>query len=157
MVRYLGSDDQQRLIDFFNTHTIETIRSRYGYLMARMSPERAAQLVGVDQSRDAALGVFEGTGSGATIIAIGRCCALTNLKAAEVAFIVREDRRRLGIASLLFSTLLEIMRARGVSHVFARVQRDNEAMLELFRRAGAELRNLPDSGEVEMTLRIAET
>ena len=119
-----------------------------------MSPERAAQLVGVDQSRDAALGVFQDEENGPALIAVGRCCALTSLRSAEVAFIVREDRRRLGIASLLFSTLVGIMRERGVTQLFARVQRDNEAMLEVFRRAGAQLKGIPDSGDVEMTLEI---
>lgn len=58
VLRWLRPDDVDRLLEFFGSHTPETIRRRYGYLFTRMSSDRAANLVEVDQSRDAALGNF---------------------------------------------------------------------------------------------------
>ena len=73
-VRPLCSEDEGRLREFFQSHSRETVQSRYGYMISTMTRERARSLVNVDQVRDVALGVFEGADrtrcsmpSGATI------------------------------------------------------------------------------------------
>ena len=61
-LRSLRPDDEQRLQDFFYSHSQETIQLRYGYMISTMTHERAYELVNVDQQKDVALGVFENTG-----------------------------------------------------------------------------------------------
>src|SRR5271165_1617177 len=125
IIRLLGPADEGRLISFFNSHTGETIRQRYGYRISEMTPERAQHLVGVDQSRDVALGVFERAADGEEVLhAVGRYLLDATGKSAEMAFVVRETRRGLGICTALVRRLLQIARARGMGYLFAQVQAD---------------------------------
>lgn len=148
-LRFLRPDDADRLMAFFSSHTLETIYGRYG-LFVHLSPERAAELVGVDQSRDCALGVFEGQSD--TLIAIGRYCLSTAGDSAEVAFVVREDRRGIGIATALLRELLLIARERGLTKLTAQVEPHNHAMLGIFRRAGATFAGHDYGDAIKITL-----
>jgi GNAT superfamily N-acetyltransferase len=141
VVRPLGPADEGRLISFFNSHTGETIRQRYGYRIAEMTHERAQRLVGVDQSRDVALGVFERAADGEDVLhAVGRYLLDDTGKSAEMAFVVRETKRGLGICTALVRQLLQIARARGMSYLFAQVQAGNAPMLAVFRHHGGRTR-----------------
>lgn len=155
IVRRLGPEDAPKLIEFFHTHTEDTIRSRYGYFVREMTSERAAELVGVDQTRDAALGVFELGATGTMLIAVGRYCLSTDGASAEVAFVVREDRRDCGIAMALLRALERIACERGLHRLIAQVQYDNPAMLAVFRREGARIADIPGTGSMAVELRLA--
>ncbi|HTX66561.1 MAG TPA: GNAT family N-acetyltransferase [Opitutaceae bacterium] len=150
-LRPLAPADADRLIAFFNSHTEETIRQRYGYHISEMTPERARRLVGVDQARDVALGVFERTAAGDEVLhAVGRYLLDAAGRSAEMAFVVRESKRHLGIATALLRRLLEIARQRGMGYLFAQVQGDNAPMLAIFRRHGGRLRPIPGADAVEV-------
>ncbi len=154
VLRRLGLEDAPALLAFFASHTSETIWQRYGYFPARMTPEHAARLVGVDQSRDAALGIFEDATVPARLIAIGRYCLAEDGQSAEVAFVVHEERRRLGLATLLLNTLAQIARVRGLRRLVASVQHDNPAMLTVFRRAGASFHSAEGTSGLDVTLAL---
>jgi RimJ/RimL family protein N-acetyltransferase len=156
-LRPLQPDDVDRLLAFFATHTQDTIRSRYGYVFAQMTRSRAAELVGVDQNRDVALGVFEAGEPDKPLIAIGRYCLDDTGHAAEVAFVVREDRRSLGIATTLLRALESVAHDRGLRRLTAQVQYDNPAMLAVFRRAGATLSDIPGTGSLAVEIRLPAT
>lgn len=155
-LRRLGPDDAGRLLEFFATHTPETVHLRYGYLFTQMSPERARELVSVDQSRDAALGVFEEDAEkdDSRLIAIGRYCLAGDARSAEAAFVVREDRRGRGIATALLEALAAIARERGLVALTAEVQRDNHAMIGVFLRQGAKVAPIAGTNGVEAVLRL---
>ncbi|MEO6750836.1 MAG: GNAT family N-acetyltransferase [Opitutus sp.] len=152
VLRFLRPGDEGRLVEFFESHAPETIHDRYGFSL-HMSHEHAARLVGVDQSRDAALGVFEESPR-APLIAVGRYCLADDGKSAELAFVVQEDSRRLGIATNLLRLLVALARKRGLSRLTAQVHADNGGMLAVFRMAGATLTNLPGTGEIEGILEV---
>lgn len=158
-LRWLQPDDGPRLIAFFASHTPQTIYDRYGYLFTQMTPEHAARLVGVDQQRDAALGLFEAQGDAHHLIAIGRYCLTPYALAAELAFVVHEDRRCLGIAGVLLRALTIIARDRGLLQLTAQVAHDNAPMLAVFRRAGATFSTVEGTSAmgVTLTLPAAET
>ena len=155
-VRWLAPDDTE-LLAFFASHMPETIYQRYGYAGVRMTPERAARLVAVDQSRDAALGVFESDAAGPRLIAIGRYCLMADRQSAELAFVVHEQRHRLGIGSALLAALIGIGRERGLARLIAEVQHDNAPMLGLLRAAGATLHWDRDTATIEATLPLHQT
>jgi len=154
-VRLLRRDDADRLVDFFDSHTPQTIHDRYGYAVTKLPRSRAIQLVSVDQRRNVALGVFEAA-AGMPLIAVGRYCITDDPLTAEVAFVVREDRRRLGIATLLLRTLIAMARERGLRRLSAQVLQDNDAMLRIFRAAGAIAAPIPGAGAVAITIPIRE-
>jgi GNAT superfamily N-acetyltransferase len=150
VIRLLGPADEGRLISFFNSHTGETIRQRYGYRISEMTHERAQRLVGVDQSRDVALGVFERATDGEEVLhAVGRYLLDATGRSAEMAFVVRETKRGLGICTALVRRLLLIARARGMSYLFAQVQADNAPMLAAFRHHGGRMRPIPGADATE--------
>lgn len=153
-MRRLRSDDADRLIEFFQSHTEGTVRSRYGYLLAEMSPARAAGLAGVDQSKDAALGVFEMEGPCPRLIAIGRYCLSPATASAELAFVVHEAYRNLGIATSLLEALARIAWAHGLCLLTAQVQEDNGPMLAVFRKAGAGFMLIPGTGAEEARVMV---
>jgi GNAT superfamily N-acetyltransferase len=151
VVRPLGPSDEDRLIEFFNSHTGETIRQRYGYRITEMTHERARHLVCVDPSRDVALGVFERAPDGGEILhAIGRYVLDADGRTAEMAFVVRETKRGLGICTALLRLLLEIARARGMNHLCAQVQADNAPMLGIFRRHCARMKPIPGADAMDV-------
>jgi GNAT superfamily N-acetyltransferase len=153
-LRWLRPDDAERLIAFFASHTPETIRHRYGYLFTAMPPDRAAALVGVDQTRDAALGWFEQREGRLALSAIGRYCLARDGHSAEVAFVVREDRRGLGLATALLHALIATARERGLSRLTAQVENDNGPMRKILQRAGATFAEIPGTSTDAATLAL---
>lgn len=137
LVRPLNPADDRRLQEFFYSHTEETINRRYGFTLTRMTRERAWELVGVDQNRDVAFGVFALDGPRQVIRAVGRYYIDREGKGAEMAFVVAENARRRGMARLLLERMLAVARARHLEFLWAKVDRDNAAMLRLFHHFGA--------------------
>jgi GNAT superfamily N-acetyltransferase len=154
-LRTLQPDDEQRLIEFFESHSADTVHQRYGYQRGSLTSKQAALLVGVDQTRDVALGVFERRVIRSELIAVGRYCLATGGQSAEVAFVVREDRRKLGIATSLFRALIAIARERKLLCLTALVQASNHPMLATFRRQGALLTDSTEPGAMDMALDLS--
>ena len=155
ILRPLGPADDRRLQEFFYSHTEETIVRRYGFTVTRMSRERAFELVGVDQNRDLALAVVELQGPRQVIHAVGRYYLDRDGKAAEMAFVVSEKKRRLGMARILLERMIEIGRERGLARLWAQVDRDNAAMLGLFRQYQAKEAPGDDMHTVDIAIDLA--
>jgi RimJ/RimL family protein N-acetyltransferase len=154
VLRRLRPDDEKRLQDFFYSHSQETIQLRYGYMISTMTHERAYELVNVDQKKDVALGIFETSGRQQILHAVGRYYTEPDPIVAEVAFVVRESKRRYGMASILFRRLGEIARESGLKKFVAQVLRENEAMRALFARYGPEVSSLTGSSWLTYTFSI---
>jgi acyl-CoA hydrolase len=132
-LRPIQPSDERRMQEFFYSHTQETIASRYGYMVSRMSRERAYELVNVDQTRDLALAILEMQGPREVIHAVGRYYLDADGKGAEVAFVTSETKRRCGMARILFDRLRTEAKKRGLASLHAQVAPENEAMLGLFQ------------------------
>jgi len=154
ILRILTPADDRRLQEFFYSHTEETILRRYGFTVTRMSRERASELVGVNQNRDLALGIFELHGPRQVIRAVGRYYLDPDGKGAEMAFVVAESRRRLGMARILLDQMITSARERGLHRLWAQVDRDNQPMLNLFRRSGFKEQPGEDYNTIETSLEL---
>ncbi len=153
VLRALTPDDVDRLHAFFHTHTDETIYQRYGHIFRNMSHARALRLVSVDQERDLALAFFEReAGCEEVIHAIGRYYLDDDGRGAEIAFVVRETKRRLGMCRELLGAMVEAARTRGVKRLWALVLVTNTEMLGLLERVGARQALKPDGSQVEVSL-----
>jgi acyl-CoA hydrolase/GNAT superfamily N-acetyltransferase len=135
-LRPIHPSDERRLQEFFYSHSQETIQMRYGYTVDHMTRQRAYDLVNIDQSKDLALGIFEVQGPRETIHAVGRYYLDKGEKSAEVAFVVRESKRRTGMASVLLNSIAEIAQIRKIDYLWGRVRKGNLPMLALFRQHG---------------------
>jgi acyl-CoA hydrolase/GNAT superfamily N-acetyltransferase len=136
-LRPLHPSDMRALQEFFYSHDEETVRLRYGYLRDKMTGESAFKLAAVDQTRDLALGVFAEQHGREELRAIGRYYLDGNGKSAEVAFVVHEGSRQMGIAGYLLGELAVVAKKRGISEFWASVLPDNRPMAGLFLAVGA--------------------
>ena len=154
VLRRLRPDDEKRLQDFFYSHSQETIQLRYGYMISTMTHERAYELVNVDQRKDVALGIFETSGKQEILHAVGRYYSEPEPQVAEVAFVVRESKRRCGMASVLLRRLGEIAQENGMTKFAAQVLRENEAMRSLFSLYSPAVSSLTGSSWLTYTFAI---
>lgn len=144
-------DDEQRLRDFFTSHTEETIYLRYGMMQREMTHVRAVQLLQLDGHTEFALVGLVCSSGPDRIIAIGRYILDEVANLAEVAFVVHEDYRGMGIATHILSCLVGIVREHGFSGVTAQVLSRNAPMMKALH----EVLGVPDetsSGCGEETL-----
>jgi RimJ/RimL family protein N-acetyltransferase len=136
LLRPLHPSDMRVLQEFFYSHDDETVRLRYGYRRDRMTGESAYKLAAVDQRRDLALGLFEEIHGREELRAIGRYYLDDDGKRAEVAFVVHEAMRGLGLGAYLMGELARVAGLRKVKTFWASVMADNVAMARVFRAAG---------------------
>jgi RimJ/RimL family protein N-acetyltransferase len=155
VLRPLRADDEDRLLDFFKSHSQETVQARYGYMIGAMTHERAHDLVNVDQRRDVALGIFEDRGPEEILHAVGRYYTEENGGTAEVAFVVRESMRNRGFATTLLRHLALAARERGLGGFSAQVLRDNRAMRCVFDRFAPAVRPVSGSDSVKYVFSVA--
>ena len=123
-------------------------------MISTMTHERAYELVNVDQQKDVALGLFETSGKQEILHAVGRFYSEPEPHVAEVAFVVRESKRRCGMASVLLRRLAEIAQENGMKKFVAQVLRENEAMRSLFSRYSPEVSSLTGSSWLTYTFSI---
>lgn len=133
-LRPLRPSDQGRLQQFFYSHTTETLYQRYRHVPKSMSTERAYRLVNVDQSKDLALCVVDLQGPREQVNAIGRYYLNEAGDTAEAAFVVRETKRNIGMATALMSRMIDIARQRQIKYLTALVRKDNPSMSRVFRK-----------------------
>jgi acyl-CoA hydrolase/GNAT superfamily N-acetyltransferase len=133
-MRPLHPSDERRLQEFFYSHNPETIQMRYGHMTVQMSRQRAYELVSVDQSRDVALTLVEIQGPRQIIHAVSRYYLDPDEKGAEVAFVVRESKHRMGMGSCLLAELVQIAHQRGLQRIWGQVLAENTAAAALFAR-----------------------
>jgi RimJ/RimL family protein N-acetyltransferase len=152
LLRPLHKGDEERLRAFFRSHTPETIYERYGYPVPDMNFDRASQLVNVDQSKDCALGIFEDTPKGEIFHAVGRYCLDPDGRNAEVAFVVRESKRNLGMAGTLLRELIRTARERSLASLWAQLSANNGPMLAVFRKHGFSFVPLGQAEGIRATL-----
>lgn len=137
LLRPLNPADDLRLQEFFYSHTEETIVRRYGFTVTRMSRQRAFELVGINQNTDLGLAIIEMLGPRQVIQAVGRYYLDPDGKSAEMAFVVAESKRRLGMARVLLTRMIEVATQRRLHKLWAQVDHDNTPMLKLFRKCNS--------------------
>jgi len=135
-VRPLRSADADPLMDFFYSHTAETIYQRYRYLKKTLSHDEAVRLCTLDYRKQFALAVFDKSGGGERIVAVGRYSLNEKTGLAETALIVHEDSRRLGIGRYLQRRLRMYAERCGIVGFTGSFEPSNLATLRLHRQLG---------------------
>lgn len=155
-IRPLLPSDEIAYRNFFYSLDEETIMLRYFHsvtifskkmaqdLWANMDYRKNISLIGVVQNR----GVKE-------IATIGTYVANDD-NWAEVAFVVREDYQRMGIASYIFKELEKIASANGFKGFIASILAENRSMLELCKRIYSNIKIEEKDGEIEIRMHFSE-
>ncbi|MBN1403433.1 MAG: GNAT family N-acetyltransferase [Opitutales bacterium] len=156
ILRPLRPSDEQRLQAFFYTHDEETIQRRYGFAVTRMSQQRAFESACVDQTHDLALGLLDMEDSRPVVRAVARYYLDKKGKAAEMAIVVDQRCRRLGMARLLLEEMIAVAANRGLKRLWAQVDRDNIPMLKLFQQYPAALEHGDEPNTMRVVLELGE-
>jgi acyl-CoA hydrolase/GNAT superfamily N-acetyltransferase len=136
LVRPLRSADSDRLMEFFYSHSPETVYRRYRFPKKSLPREEAIRMCTLDYSRRFALAVFREEGRDEHIAAVGRYHLNERTRMAETAFVVHEDYRRLGIATYLFERLEKHARRNGILGFYAELEPTNVGPVKLHRSLG---------------------
>jgi GNAT superfamily N-acetyltransferase len=124
-------------------------------MMVRSMPhEQALQLVQLDYQKKLALIGLDGTPGNERIVAIGRYILNEQTNCVEVAFVVHEEYRGLGIASHLLERLAAIAREKNFSGIEAQVSASNPEMLRVFERVLGTVDTRGESGEMTLVCRF---
>ena len=138
MFRPLRPSDTRALQEFFYSHTEETVNMRYGHIKDGLNNESAYKLTSVDQLKDIAFALFTEHHHREKICAVGRFYCDPSGASAEVAFIVEENFRRLGMSRFLLVELASVAQKRGIKTFWASVLKRNKPMAALFVKFGAD-------------------
>lgn len=135
-LRPIRPSDERRVKEFIHSHSKLTIYQRYRQEIVEMSQERVYDLVNVDQNKDLALCIVERQGPREVVHGVGRYYLASDKKTAEIAFVVRENKRGLGMANLLLQKIIHIARKRQLTRLQSLVLSDNQPMLHILSKLG---------------------
>ena len=135
-IRPLRSADADRLMEFFYSHTSETIYQRYRFLKKSLARDEAMRLCTLDYRNQFALGAFSKAGEDERIVAVGRYSLNEKTGIAETAVIVHEDSRRVGIGKHLQKRMRKYAERSGILGFTGFFEPSNVATLRLHRRLG---------------------
>lgn len=145
-VRPLLPSDEFLYRNFFYSLKEETIFARFFHRMKLFSHEVVQKhWAMIDYKKNMSLIGLVQKGGHKEIVAIGTY-AMENEAWAEVAFVVREDYQRFGIASYLLKALEKIAQENQFKGFIATVLRDNSPMLKVFKKHYPQLKTSSASG-----------
>jgi GNAT superfamily N-acetyltransferase len=155
--RPLLPSDEFAYRNFFYSLQEKTIYMRYFYKMRTFSHEVVQkQWSSVDYHKNISILGLVQKGGHKEIVAIGSYAQDSDDRA-EVAFVVREDFQRMGIAAYLLEILEKIAKENHYNGFCATVLRENKAMIHVFKKrfpnarissgGGSDLRIEMDFGE----------
>ena len=159
-IRAIRPEDKTRLISAFKHLDPESVYSRFFHYVRELTDQDLRRATEIDFDREVVLVVTTHLGDEETVIGTGRyvvCEAADAGRSAELAFIVAEDYRGLGIASRLLRHLVQIGRQQNVSRFEANVLSRNQAMLRVFAGSGLPMQQQHKGSEVQVTLFLDET
>ncbi|NIA18553.1 MAG: GNAT family N-acetyltransferase [Simkaniaceae bacterium] len=132
--RPITPTDEDMMRELFYTFSPETVYHRFFSQLKSMPHHKLKEFVNIDYVNDMALVGVTQEDEHEMIIAVGRYALDPSTKAAEVAFVVRDDWQGQGLGVFMFGQLLEIARKRGIVKFTAEVLVDNAAMLHIFHK-----------------------
>ena len=156
-IRGMHPDDRDKVATAIGKLDRESVYSRLFSNRRELTPTGLDRVMTVDPGHDVALLVTRGTGPEEIVIGSGRYVAVLTQggeRTAEVAFVVDESHRGLGIASRLLHHLAEIARRRGIVAFEADVLAGNRPMLGVFAHSGLAMRQRRDGDVVHLTLSL---
>ncbi len=154
-LRPLAPADERKLQEFFYSHNKETLIMRYNHHITQMTREKSCNLVSVNQHADLALCFTKKIYLGEAIQAVARYYYIESTNAGEVAFVIKESLRGMGMATTLLEEMIAVAKIRKLDILVACVRRDNASMLKVFEKAGFVRQASDDFDEVSLRLPLS--
>ena len=157
--RALRPDDRERMAKAARQLDRESVYMRLFSYRKELTEAGLDRIMAYDPAREAALVVITSIGGEDVIAGSGRYVAADakeSGRTAEVAFVVDEKFRGLGIAGRLLEHLVAFARGQGIAVLEADVLAVNKAMLGVFARSGLSMRTRAEGSTVHVTLSLHE-
>ena len=159
-IRPSCSGDLDALRGFFSALSPETLRLRFLFPVREVRESTLREFTITDDRTHVAL-VAEpwnaAAGQVMNLIAEARYIRVGDCDSAELALVVADDWRRVGLGTLLMGALLRHARYAGVSCLCGDALAENNAIQGLLRSFGARIRSHPGSNTVQLCVKITRT
>ncbi len=145
--------DVDKYMIFFNELSEESVRCRFGHLLAKLTKSAAEQRTRGDAESEKAVAVFDGQQD--RIVAIGRCSLDAKAEDAEVALVVSETMRRLGLGRFLLHQLIRIAQNENSRSISAFIATKNAPVIKLLQSAGFVMQPANHGDDLRLVLKIS--
>ena len=135
----------------------ESVYYRYFSPIKTMSHAAIQEYVNIDYSKVLSVVGLVGKAGQGHIIAEGRFVKDQNKPYAEVAFVVDEIYQGLGIATYLYSLLINQAKKRGLKGFTADVLSSNKRMMKVFEKGGIKVSASLEYGIYKLTILFDNT
>ena len=156
IVRPIRPDDEAKIKGMFYSFSEQTKYLRYHGTLKSLPHNRLQVFCNVDYDTEMALVVEQGDTGHEEIIGVGRYMTTPAKRAAEMAFVIRDDWQRKGLGTHLFRRLVEIAEEAGIRVFNADVLPENSGMLKIFHRSGLNTETVTEEGVVRVTMKLPE-
>lgn len=150
--RAIKPSDEDGMRRLFYRFSDETVYYRYFCPIKSMPHSKMQEYVNVDFSRGIAIVGLAGSRGAEHIIAEGRFVRRADRPYGDVAFVVDEEFQGLGIASYIFSMLIQCARERGLKGLTADVLATNRSMMKVLEKSGLPVKARMESGVYEVVM-----
>ncbi len=148
-IRASDVDEMRRLFYRFSD---ESVYYRYFSPVKTMPHKKMQEYVNVDYRNTMSIVGLVGEAGEGRIVAEGRYVLPGDSPYADVAFVVDEAYKGMGIATFLFLNLIKVAQERGIQGFTADVLASNKSMLKVFEKSPYPVKLVMDSGVYELTI-----
>lgn len=154
-LRPVKISDEPLLKEFIYSLSDRSLHRRFITLRKDMPHERLQELVVIDYTKKMSILALIRQDRKEVIVGMGQYVVIEATHTADIAFMVRDDHQNRGIGTELLHYLTYLAKRQGLLGFTAAVISDNEPMLHVFEKLGADIETTVDTGvlELKMTFR----
>jgi acetyltransferase len=152
-IRPVRPDDGPKLAEAVAASALEDVYFRFGTGMRRLPESLIRRLTEIDYDSHMALLAEDEAGR---ILGVSRLVCDPGCRTAEFALMVRSDRQKHGLGTLLFDAMADYARRRGVAEIWGDVARDNSKVRRLAGDLGFRFEPGSEPGRVKVVKTLAD-
>ena len=155
-LRPVKISDEPLLKEFIYSLSDRSMHRRFITLRKDMHHDRLQEFVAIDYTKKMVIMVFGQDGPKDLLIGVGEYVIVEETHTADVAFMVRDDCQNRGIGTELLHYLTYLAKRQGLLGFTASVISENEPMLHVFEKLGADIETTIDTGVLELMMTFRE-
>ncbi|HVN24701.1 MAG TPA: bifunctional acetate--CoA ligase family protein/GNAT family N-acetyltransferase [Syntrophorhabdales bacterium] len=144
LLRPIRPEDEPMEHEMLMSLSEKTMRERFFQAIKHITHEMHIRFCNIDYDREMAIVAELREGEKRRIIGIGRLIIEPDGKSGEFAVVVQDDFHGKGLGYKLVDMIIGIAQERGLHEVYALVQSDNTRMLNVCRKLGCSVEQLPE-------------
>jgi len=153
--RAIKPSDEEGMRKLFYRFSSESVYYRYFTNIKAMPHTKMQQYVNVDYSQVVSMVGLVGESGHGKIIAEARYVKHKDVPYGDVAFVVDEEYKGMGIASYLYKMLMQVGKKRGLKGFTADVLQSNSGMMKVFKKYGP-IQAKMEQGECHLSIEFSD-